>query len=443
MSSFSIEQSAEQIYHPKTKEYFKEVLQSYINGSYRSAVVMLYSVVVCDLIYKLKDLKELYDDDTAKDILEKVEKAQKANPNSGDWEKVLIEEVKERTYLLEPADKISIDALRQHRHLSAHPVLNQQDLLSTPNKETVRALMRNMLEGLLTKNPVMSRKVFVTILEDLAQHKNFFPNDLSLETYIESRYLKNTNEQIINLIFKDLWGIVFNCTSKECTSNREINFRTLKILFKKYKASLLKYISENPIPFNKFKEDSQAILKRLTEFIGSNPEVYDFFEEHTKTKLKAKIKQDWSLIVRSPFLRESMEQHFDYLIKEMHIVQYGFFENMFYANHFLNADEMKLLYSWASENDCLDKYYHLLIQQFVHSSNYETANINFRDYIEPNLKHFNREHFLSLYDGINSNRQCYGRRDAKYDNNKIKKYSDLILGSDFDYKGKFPNVTFQ
>ena len=444
MSSFSIEQSAEQIYHPKTKEYFKEVLQSYINGSYRSAVVMLYSVVVCDLIYKLKDLKELYDDETAKGILEKVEKAQRANPNSGDWEGVLIEEVKKRTFLLEPADKISIDALRQYRHLSAHPVLNQEDLLSTPNRETVRALMRNMLEGLLTKNPVMSRKVFVTILEDLAQHKNFFPNDLSLEEYIESRYLKNTNEQMRNLIFKDLWGIVFNCTSEECNSNREINFRTLKILFKKYKASLLKYISENPIPFNKFKEDSQPILIRLTEFIGSNPEVYKFFDDPTKTKLKAQIEQEWSLKVRSPFLRESMEQHFDYLIKEMHWTEYGYSEEKFYESYILlDKNERDLLFSWASENDCLDKYYHLLIQQFIHSSNYDTADHTFRLFIEPNLKHFNREHFLSLYDGINRNRQCHGRRDAKYDNTQIKKYSDSVLGSDFDYKGKFPNVTFQ
>ena len=203
MLTYSIEQNAEQIYHPKTKEYFKEVIQSYINGSYRSAVVMLYSVVICDLIYKLQDLKELYDDETAKAILTKIEEEQEKAPNSGGWEGVLIEEVKNRTFLLEPADKISLDSLRLHRHLSAHPVLTQQDLLSTPNKETVRALIRNMLEGLLVKNPVMSKKVFATILEDLDRHKSFFTDDSSLENYIESRYLKNTNELMINTMRKN------------------------------------------------------------------------------------------------------------------------------------------------------------------------------------------------------------------------------------------------
>ena len=31
-----------EIYFAKTKEYFNEVLSSYSNGNYRSAVVMLY-----------------------------------------------------------------------------------------------------------------------------------------------------------------------------------------------------------------------------------------------------------------------------------------------------------------------------------------------------------------------------------------------------------------
>ncbi|MGG4265800.1 hypothetical protein [Peribacillus simplex] len=388
MSTYSIEQSAEQIYHPNIKEYFNEVIQSYINGSYRSAVVMLYSVVVCDLIYKLKDLKELYDDATAKDILTKIEEVQKKDPKSGGWEGVLIEEVKERTFLLEPADKISLDALRLHRHLSAHPVLTQQDLLSTPNKETVRALIRNMLEGLLVKNPVMSKKVFYTLLEDLEQHKNFFSDDLSLENYIESRYLKNTNQQMVNSIFKELWGITFNCESEQCESNREINFRTLKILYKKYRASLLDFIGANRISFNKFKEEEENILITLTEFFGSNPELYSFVESHNQTKLKAKIESNWKTEIRAQFLRESMEKHFEYLKEKIHWTDYTF-EERFHKRHILKKDEQELLLEWASENDCVDKYYDLLIQQFVYSANFDSADRNYDIFIKPNLKQFN------------------------------------------------------
>ncbi|USL32936.1 hypothetical protein [Priestia megaterium] len=444
MSTYSIEQSAENIYHPKTKEYFREVLQSYINGSYRSAVVMLYSVVMCDLIYKLKDLKELYEDKTAESILNQIEKEQENETKKGSWETTLIEEVKKRTFLLEPADQISLDALRLHRHLSAHPVLTQQDLLSAPNKETVRALMRNMLDGLLTKNPVISKKVFDMLLEDLEQHKDFFTDDLSLLNYLESRYLKNTNEHAINNIFQSLWAVTFNCSSDPCKLNRNINFRTLNVLYTRNRTHLIKYMSENPIPFNKFAEDEKQILSKLTEFLGNNQEVYKVFEEHTRTKLQQKIKERWSLKIKSPFLRESMEEHFDYLIDKMHDLEHGYFEEKFSQYYTLvDRDERKLLLKWAVENDCVNKYYKLLITQYTYSFDFESARINFGIFIEDNLKHFNREHFLSLYDGINRNRQCHGSKYSQGDNTIVKRYSDLKLGADFDYKGKYTKVSFR
>jgi len=442
MLTYSIEQNAERIYHPKTKEYFQEVLQSYINGSYRSAVVMLYSVVICDLIYKLKDLKELYDDETAKSILAKIEEEQEKAPNSGGWEGVLIEEVKTRTFLLEPADKISIDALRLHRHLSAHPVLTQQDLLSTPNKETVRALIRNMLEGLLVKNPVMSKKVFTTILEDLDRHKSFFTEDSALENYIESRYLKNTNELMINTIFKDLWVITFNCTSDPCKVNRDINFRTLSILYSRYKANLQKYVEENPVQFNRFSEDDEKILLKLIEFFGENPEFYGFMESHSRARLEAKIKEEWKYVVRSPFLRESMEKHFDYLIEELHWTDYTF-EELFKKRYLLTTSDRTLLLNWAVDNECEEKYYDLLVKQFVHSGNFDAADRNFDNLIKPNLSHFKREQILEILQGINDNRQCHAHRYADYNNSILKEYSDKILGADFDYEGKFPKVGFK
>ena len=42
---------ADDIYFSKTREYFKEVLSSYANGNYRSAIVMLYSIAICDILY--------------------------------------------------------------------------------------------------------------------------------------------------------------------------------------------------------------------------------------------------------------------------------------------------------------------------------------------------------------------------------------------------------
>ena len=119
----SLEYKSEKIYHHKTKEYFNEVLSSYHNGNYRSAVVMLYSVVVCDLIYKLQELSDRYSDTTAVSILTKIKMEKDQNPTNPKWEKTLIDEVITRTNLLEPQDKLNLEYLRDNRHLSAHPVL--------------------------------------------------------------------------------------------------------------------------------------------------------------------------------------------------------------------------------------------------------------------------------------------------------------------------------
>lgn len=69
LDEYSIEQRAAQIFDARTKEYFAEVLSCYVAGNYRSAVVMLWSVAVCDLLFKLQNLVDLYADAKAKDSM--------------------------------------------------------------------------------------------------------------------------------------------------------------------------------------------------------------------------------------------------------------------------------------------------------------------------------------------------------------------------------------
>ncbi|UII55434.1 hypothetical protein LS684_17640 [Cytobacillus spongiae] len=135
----------EGIYHQKTKEYFEEVLSSYEHQNYRSAVVMLYTVVICELIFKLNDLKDIHNDLKAKKILEDLEADKEDNPVSPDWENNLIEKAFKEAKLLENDVYIHITTLKRYRNLSGHPVLNSIEILHRPNKELVQSLMINML----------------------------------------------------------------------------------------------------------------------------------------------------------------------------------------------------------------------------------------------------------------------------------------------------------
>lgn len=105
LDEYSIEQRATQIFDTRTKEYFSEVLSCYSAGNHRSAVVMLWSVVVCDLLFKLQRLVDLYGDGKAKKILAEIGQMQRDNERSPMWETRLVESVAEQTQLLDIAER--------------------------------------------------------------------------------------------------------------------------------------------------------------------------------------------------------------------------------------------------------------------------------------------------------------------------------------------------
>src|SRR5947209_14202956 len=106
MADFSIDAAQERITDARTRRYFAEVYSSYANSNYRSAVVMLWSVVVCDLLFKLDFLKNTYGDAIAQAILNEIDALRQKNPKSPDWEWELVKKVKDRTHLLDVSDVV-------------------------------------------------------------------------------------------------------------------------------------------------------------------------------------------------------------------------------------------------------------------------------------------------------------------------------------------------
>ena len=120
----NITELKEQIYFQKTREYFEEIEKSFYSESYRSAVVMLYSVVIADLLYKLEELKDYYSDTVAENIIDEVNSIRKANPKSSEWENKLIERVSKETSIIEPYILVNIEHLKEIRNFLAHPSLD-------------------------------------------------------------------------------------------------------------------------------------------------------------------------------------------------------------------------------------------------------------------------------------------------------------------------------
>lgn len=432
----SIESMFENIYHKKTKKYFEEVLDSYTTGNYRSAVVMLYSVVVCDLVYKLQELNEKYDDDVAKDILQYIKEEQNKNSTSSQWEQKLIDSVFAKSNLLDNVVVENIRHLKKHRHLSAHPVLDELDILFMPTKENARSHIRNMLEGLLVKSPIFSNDIFDFFMEDISENQNYFPDneDGKLENYLNTKFFKHFNENLEEKIFKALWKFVFkkeNGEGDEIERNRDINFRVLGIMFKRNRINLRSLIKENTSYYSRISPSDETIEK-MVNFLAVFDDVFILLEDHVQQLLIGKINSKRGLKTISHFLSETPVEHFKKLSKDIH--NYNPIDYSSYSlKYTLTSNQIKVL-GWVSSNhNCSEEFFDFIIEHHCYSGSFNEADTTFSLCIAPYLEKFNKYHFKKLLQGINDNNQLYNRSAARNDNTHIKLSADIKLGKDFDY----------
>src|SRR5699024_3690584 len=422
----SVESLFESIYHKKTQKYFEEVLDSYTAGNYRSAVVMLYSVVICDLIYKLKELHEKYDDSIAEDILITIGEEQRRKPTSPEWEQKLIDLVSQKTNLLDNIVSENIRHLRQHRHLSAHPVLNELDILFMPSKENARSHIRNMLEGLLIKSPIFSKDVFDFFMEDIAENQNNFPHNEAdkLDEYLETKYFIHFNKALEEKVFKALWKFVFRKEDEDGEHfkvNRDINLRVLMLMYKRNRIELASLIKEDPSYYSQI-SGSDATIKKLIQFLSKYDDVFKLLEDHSKQLLTDKVHLENKFIVESHFLSESPVEHFELLSKRFHEENHGYAP--FRLNHVFTPDEIKILEWIATEHNCMEEFLKFMIEHHLYSGSFQQADTTFSICIAPFLEKFNKEHVIFLLKGINQNNQLY---------NRGKEYIDNKFGDDIDY----------
>ena len=228
---FSIDSLKNHISSKETAKYFEEVYSSYINGNYRSAVVMLWSVVIYDVINKLQTLKDTYNDPHAIKFLNQIAVRQKNNSKSSDWELNLIKDVCETTDLIDFIEYKTLEYLQTQRHLSAHPVLKDNaSNLYTPNKDITRSLIRSALEIVLIKPPIYTDKILISLLKDLEDTKSVFTDMAKLKRYVKGKYLERINAETKTKLFETFWKFVMQKDNPDCDRNRVANLRFLSIL---------------------------------------------------------------------------------------------------------------------------------------------------------------------------------------------------------------------
>ena len=422
MSDFSIEAAQERINNARTKQYFAEVYSGYVNGNYRSAVVVLWSVVVCDILFKLDDLRNLYADAGADTILREIDALRIGNPKSPEWEWELVKKVKDRTQLLEEADYVNLRALQNHRHLSAHPVLTNFDALFSPPKEQCRAHLRNALDAVLTKPPIMTKKVFDALMEDIEQKQSALPDDGSLKRYLEAKYWGNLTAPVEDAIVRSLWRLVFKSTDQRCEQNRVINYRTLHQFYKRRASDINALIQGEPAYFSELSFTGSAVTS-LVAFLSFHPNVFALLTEAAKTPLRNYVNTSIDHFMIVWFMSSDVPSHIQEVRRRVDA-----------GGAVTSPDAYGRFYSVAKDEGHKNAVCEIGIVLYGQSENYNMADERCENFVLPYLSDFDDARMTMLLQAIEANSQTYARRKAKEDHRQIMARANTLFGVSWNVK---------
>jgi len=408
MKDYSIELSSEDIFDSRSRRNFSEVYECYAIGHYRSATVMLWSVVITDILFKLDQLANLYSDTAAQAILATVSTFQASNPRSPEWELTLVREVHSKTELIDAAELIQLEQLQQLRHLSAHPVLTQVDLLYRPNREAVRAHIRNSLDAVLTKPPILGRKVFDHFMKDIAQLSQQSPDYSQISSYIESKYLRQLTIPTIERIFRGLWRVTFKAADTLAEENREINEQVLEVLFAKCPTYLGSQISESPDYFSEISA-AASTLQAISAFLRRNPQVYRLLSPAAAVPIAGYAKNSLDSFASCWFIGDAPDIHLSELASRLT------------SGESISAETMKSLCESLTSTEALTSMLYSGIDLYFNSLSYDTADSRFSSLVRPCLSYYTRECFEAFLAKFESshNSQVFDRSRAGRDHKLV------------------------
>lgn len=411
------------IYNPKTKEYVQEVITSYSIGNYRSAIVMLYSAAVCDMLFKLQELKDMYNDTVATEILKEVEKGRNnlENKSKSRWEWDLIEAIYKKTSLLDDESYNNLEVLYRYRNFSAHPAMNDNFELIAPSQEMTIALIKNTYRDILSKPPIFIKNIVDTLTEDLKTKNEIYRDSYNeLKRYLNNKYYDRMTISMRLSTLKAFWKFCFNMPDDEnCKNNLIINRKALLALIEDFERESVEYIKENNANFGVATD--QNCINNLITLLSECPSIYDAVNEDVKFHIEKQLEKQKELQTISWFKFQTTIEYFKYVKEENSfdtIQNDGLISRV--VKHFENCGEIDNLI------DCF-------IFTYGNSGRYDDANSNFAMLIEPYLGKMNAQHFEYLIKVSNENPQIYDRRSSKYANDIIIKYAQYALPDDFDY----------
>lgn len=406
------------IHFRKTRDYMREVLSSYDNGNYRSAVVMLYSVCLCDLLFKLIELRDVYSDQFSRDLLRKIDEKIALDKASPAWEAELVDSLYKNSPILDSQSYATICHLRDLRNLSAHPVMDDYSELFMPSKEIVEAYIKSAFETVLAKPALLVSNVVEVISEDLDEKRGYLlDNKEDFEKYVRSKYLIRMPAAMLCRVFKSFWKFTFILQNEKCDRNRLLNVHFLQAIYR-FNKDVIE--AELAAEVDKFEvAEREDILTMAFWLCGYEPAIYAKLPAVTRALLSKYATHDPFYRLISWFMAENKEAHVNTLISS------GF--------HDYPTEELRIKYVFRrfKETNDLQHLYRYFISIIGHASSFKGAESKIDTYIIPYIKDMSPENLERVIAVFNENSQVYYNYYLSYYCGKVWEYAKKFLTADY------------
>ena len=450
MEIFILEDQMEKVVNPKTKEYLEEVVSCYRNGNYRASVVVLYTTLIFDLMQKIITLKDVYNEEKAKNIYEKIKKDQMDKPSDPKWETYLVNEICQQMHIISPVEKEELEHLKKERNYAAHPIVSESEELTLKpiRKETAGDLIRKAFEIVFLRDAILGRRdINEKIVGDLKEYYSRV-GETGFKNYVDNKYLNRMTQARKNELFMFLWQAVFIWDNDNATRDRDSSLLGLIYMYNGDRKGYQKIIKDNEdkllnkiqvetfaswynslgyneknltyddfiAVYENFKRSSRIIS--LIKFIESNPNIYYCLNEYCINAVSSSVQQmykGWKnagfldmeqflLESTAVFLKNDIDTHFKEISKKS-------FEYVTYVDnsihyYLLGEENLKLILNQVEYRGQIDIFKEFLIDYCCSVKSFYEAELCFY-HIEICKEHYNEQDYYYILKKMNCNSQIY------------------------------------
>lgn len=285
-----------------------------------------------------------------------------------------------------------------------------------------------MLNAVLTKPPLLPKKVIESFLDDIANNKDILMSSdgqfdkKTLYPFLKVRYFNHIGTTLRKCLFRSLWKFVFMADNPQCNSNRAINFMALCCLYQTYNEELLNFIKLEPKYFGVMND----FLDLLYNFLIICPDVFSNLQEDNKILIKNLYEHnDIHARILGVFISNNFEQHCDMLS------DFAFEEHRIPKSI---EKDISLLYDYSDriyKSHCVLQSY---IKIFRRSGSFDEASKNFYRWIRPYLNFMKETELSELLNSIKANYQIYGCWAIKREFEYINSFMQFFWGDSFNLR---------